>query len=187
MEKTYMSLTAKHTKLATLTEKDSRWTAVIARDPSADGQFYYSVKTSGVYCRPSCPARLAKPQNVQFHDMREDAERAGFCPCKRCVPDQSSLVEKHGEKVATICRLIENSQIEPSLDDLAHHAGLSVYYFHRVFKAITGLTPKAYAAAHRANRVRSELDRSSTITAAIYGAGYNSNGRFYAASPKYWA
>ena len=179
-----MSVTAKHTKLATLTEKDSRWTAVIARAPSADGQFYYSVKTTGVYCRPSCPARLAKPQNVQFHDMREDAERAGFCPCKRCVPDQSSLVEKHGEKVATICRLIENSQIEPSLDDLAHHAGLSVYYFHRVFKAITGLTPKAYAAAHRANRVRSELDRSSTITAAIYGAGYNSNGRFYAASPQ---
>ncbi|MFA5923378.1 MAG: Ada metal-binding domain-containing protein [Methylococcaceae bacterium] len=137
-----MSVTAKHTKLATLTEKDSPWTAVIARAPSADGQFYYSAKTTGVYCRPSCPARLAKPQNVQFHDMREDAERAGFCPCKRCVPDQSSLVEKHGEKVATIFRLIENSQIEPSLDDLAHHAGFSVYYFHRVFKAITGLTPK---------------------------------------------
>ena len=139
-----MSVTAKNTKLATLTEKDPRWTAVAARDSSADA---HSVKTTGVYCRTSCSAHLAKPENVQFHDTREDVERAGFRPCKRCMPDQSSLVEQHAEKVATICRLIENSEIEPSLDELAHHAGLSVYYFHRVFKAVTGLTPKAYAAA----------------------------------------
>jgi len=177
-----MSSTAKNTKLATLTENDPRWTAVVACDSSADGQFYCSVKTTGVYCRPSCPARLAKPENVQFHDTQEDAERAGFRPCKRCMPDQFSLVEQYADKVAAICRLIENSEIEPSLDDLAHHADLSVYYFHRVFKAVIGLTPKAYAAAHRAKRVRNELDRSSTITAAIYDAGYNSNGRFYAAS-----
>lgn len=178
-------MTAKHTKLATLTEKDPRWAAIVVRDSSADGQFYYSIKTTGVYCRPSCMARLAKPENVQFLDTREDAERAGFRPCKRCMPDQSSLVEQHGEKVATICRLIENSEIEPRLDDLAHHAGLSVYYFHRVFKAVTGLRPKAYAAAHRAKRVRSELDRSSTVTAAIYDAGYNSNGGSTQHSPKY--
>lgn len=177
-----MSLTAKNTKPAVLTEKDPRWADVAARDPSGNSLFYYSVKTTGVYCRPSCPARLAKPENVQFHDTREDAERAGFRPCKRCMPDQSSLVEQHTEKVAAICRLIENSEIEPSLGDLAHHAGLSIYYFHRVFKAVTGLTPKAYAAAHRAKRVRSELDRSNTVTAAIYDGGYNSNGRFYAAS-----
>ena len=159
-----MSVRVKHTKLVTVTEKDPRWTAVIARNPSVDGQFYYSVKTTGVYCRPFCPARITKPENEQLHDTQENAEIAGFRPCKRCMPNQASLVEKQGEKVATICRLIENSEIEPSLDDLADHAGLRVYYFHRVFKAVTGLTPKAYAAAHRAKRVRSELDRSSTVT-----------------------
>ena len=98
------------------------------------------------------------------------------------MPDQFSLVEQHAEKVTAICRLIENSETEPCLDELAHHAGLSIYYFHRIFKAVIRLTPKAYAAAHRTIRVRSELDRSTTVTAAIYDAGYNFNGRFYAAS-----
>jgi AraC family transcriptional regulator of adaptative response/methylated-DNA-[protein]-cysteine methyltransferase len=172
-------MTTRTEMLAAATVDDPRWAAVAARDAKADGKFVYSVKTTGVYCRPSCAARQARPENVQFHATAADAERAGFRPCKRCRPDQASLAEQQVAKVAELCRLIENAESVPSLETLATRAGLSVYHLHRVFKAITGLTPKAYAAAHRANRVRAELDRSSTVTDAIYGAGYSSNGRFY--------
>ena len=164
---------------AATTTKDPRWAAIVARNPAADGQFFYSVKTTGVYCRPSCAARPARPENVRFHLSCEDAERAGFRPCKRCKPNQPPLAEQHAAKVAEICRLIEAAETAPALDELASMAGLSPYHFHRVFKAVTGLTPKAYAVAHRANRMRAELDRSGTVTAAIFDAGYNSNGRFY--------
>ncbi len=177
-----MNKSAKNAQLAAATENDSRWATVVARDSRMDGKFYYSVGTTGVYCRPSCAARLARPENVRFHATCEDAEKAGFRPCKRCKPNQSSLVEQHAAKIADACRLIEKSEDAPSLEQLATHAGLSVYYFHRVFKAITGLTPKDYAAAHRAKRVRRKLGTSSTVTEAIYDAGYNSNGRFYATS-----
>jgi AraC family transcriptional regulator of adaptative response/methylated-DNA-[protein]-cysteine methyltransferase len=165
--------------LAAAAVNDPRWAAVAARDAKADGTFVYSVQTTGVYCRPSCGARRARPENVQFHATAADAGRAGFRPCKRCKPDQASLAEQHAARVADLCRLIENAESVPSLETLAARAGLSVYHLHRVFKAVTGLTPRVYAAAHRANRVRTELDRSSTVTDAIYGAGYNSNGRFY--------
>jgi AraC family transcriptional regulator of adaptative response/methylated-DNA-[protein]-cysteine methyltransferase len=156
--------------------------AVTARDPQQDGKFFYSVKTAGVYCRPSCAARTARPENVAFHLSAADAERAGFRPCKRCKPDQPSLAERQAAKVAELCRFIESAAEIPSLDELAQRAGISPYHLHRVFKDATGLTPKAYAAAHRAKRMRHELDRSDTVTDAIYGAGYGSNGRFYAES-----
>ena len=165
--------------LATATVSDPRWAAVVARDPKADGKFFYSVKTTGVYCRPSCAARTARPENVAFHLTAADAEQAGFRPCKRCKPDQPPLAEQHAAQVAELCRLIENAEQVMSLAELANHVGLSPYHLHRVFKAVTGLTPRAYAAAHRASRVRTELGRSGTVTDAIYGAGYNSNGRFY--------
>jgi AraC family transcriptional regulator of adaptative response/methylated-DNA-[protein]-cysteine methyltransferase len=145
-------------------------------------KFCYSVKTTGVYCRPSCAARLPKPENVQFHATCEDAEKAGFRPCKRCKPNQASLVEQHAEKIASACRLIESSETPPSLELLAQHVGLSAYHFHRVFKATTGLTPKEYAAAHRDKLVRKTLGKSGTVTDAIYDAGYNSNSRFYETS-----
>ncbi len=80
------------------TAQDPRWAAVVARDRAFDGNFYYSVETTGVYCRPSCAARLAKPENVRFHLTREDAERAGFRPCKRCKPDQPALIERHASE-----------------------------------------------------------------------------------------
>lgn len=167
------------TELAAAVLSDPRWAAVVARDPSADGQFYYSVKTTGVYCRPSCAARTAKPENVQFHLTAAEAEHAGFRPCKRCKPDQPSQSEQHAALVTELCRFIEQAEQVPSLQDLAERAGLSAYHLHRIFKAVTGVTPKAYAEAHRASRVRSELKRNNTVTEAIYAAGYNSNGRFY--------
>ena len=161
-----------------------RWSAVVRRDAAADDVFYYSVSTTGVYCRPSCASRLARRQHVQFHATREAAERAGFRPCKRCRPDQPRQAERQAAAIAKACRLIEQTEELPSLDELAAAAGMSRFYFHRVFKAITGLTPKAYAAAHRANRVRRELTRTSRVTDAIYEAGFNSSGRFYATSSK---
>ena len=174
-----MNTTARNAQLAAATQNDLRWTAIVARDSKADGTFWYSVKTTGVYCRPSCAARLARPENVRFHATPADAEHAGFRPCKRCKPDQCSLLEQHAAKVTAACRLIEESEQVPSLGVLAAQAGLSPFHFHRVFKAISGLTPKAYAIAQRSQRVRDELGRSDTVTAAIYDAGYHSNARFY--------
>jgi len=179
-----MNVSAKNTQLTAATENDPRWAAVVARDPAADGKFYYSVKTTGVYCRPSCPARPARPENVQFHATRAEAEQAGFRPCKRCKPDQPPLAEQHAAKVADICRFIEKADMVPGLEELARRAGLSVYHFHRVFKAVTGLTPKAYAAAQRAQHIRNELKRSATVTDAIFDAGYSSNSRFYEKSDR---
>ncbi|MSO82976.1 MAG: bifunctional DNA-binding transcriptional regulator/O6-methylguanine-DNA methyltransferase Ada [Acidobacteria bacterium] len=165
------------------TENDPRWAAVVARDPQADGAFYYSVHTTGVYCRPSCGSRRANPKNVRFHLTAADAERAGFRPCKRCKPNQPPLAQLHAAKIADICRVIEAAEETPSLAALAQRAGLSPYHFHRVFKEMTGVTPKAYAGAHRATRVRDELQkRSKTVTEAIYDAGFNSGGRFYETS-----
>jgi AraC family transcriptional regulator, regulatory protein of adaptative response / methylated-DNA-[protein]-cysteine methyltransferase len=164
---------------ALATVADPRWAAVSARDPNADGAFFYSVRTTGVYCRPSCAARAARPENVAFHATAADAERAGFRPCRRCKPDQPARAAQQADMVATLCRFIEQADEAPTLDALAERAGLSSSHLHRMFKEVTGLTPRAYAAAHRANRVRAELDRSDTVTGAIYDAGYNSNGRFY--------
>jgi AraC family transcriptional regulator of adaptative response/methylated-DNA-[protein]-cysteine methyltransferase len=164
---------------ANATKNDPRWDAIVNRDASADAKFYYSVKSTGVYCRPSCAARLARPENVRYHLTCEDAERAGFRPCKRCKPGQPTLIEQNAKKIAKACRLIETSEETPSLKELAAWAGLSTYHFHRTFRAITGLTPKDYAEAHRSNRVRASLERSDTVTDAIYEAGFNSSSRFY--------
>jgi len=164
------------------TAGDPRWAAVLARDPAADGQFVYAVRTTGVYCRPSCPSRRARPENVVFHATPADAQRAGFRPCQRCRPDEASLAAQHAAIVAELCRFIDGAEALPTLAELARRAGLSSYHLHRVFKAVTGLTPRAYARAQRARRVRDELVRSDSVTDAILEAGYNSSGRFYAES-----
>lgn len=161
---------------------DERWAAVVARDSRADGRFFYSVLTTGVYCRPSCAARLPRRENVRFHASCAAAERAGFRPCKRCRPNERPAAEQRAAAVAKACRLIEEAEELPGLDALAAAAGMSRFHFHRVFKSVTGVTPKSYAAAHRAERVRDELARGGTVTEAIYGAGFNSSGRFYAKS-----
>ncbi|HEY1722689.1 MAG TPA: bifunctional DNA-binding transcriptional regulator/O6-methylguanine-DNA methyltransferase Ada [Magnetospirillaceae bacterium] len=160
----------------------TRWQAVVNKDARADGAFFYSVKTTGVYCRPSCAARPARRENVAFHTTCADAERAGFRACKRCKPDQGSLAERRALAIEKACRLIEDAEELPDLAAMAEAAGMSRHHFHRVFKSITGVTPKAYAAAHRARKVRGELARAGSITEAIYDAGFNSNGRFYAKS-----
>ena len=158
---------------------DPRWTRILLRDKSADDHLWYSVSTTGVYCRPSCPSRTANPRNVQLHDTLQSARATGFRPCRRCNPDGPSIESENAALVAKACRMIEESEEEPRLSGLADAVGRSPSYFHRVFKAATGLTPKDYAAAHRAKKVRQELAHGNTITETIYEAGFNSSGRFY--------
>jgi AraC family transcriptional regulator of adaptative response/methylated-DNA-[protein]-cysteine methyltransferase len=161
---------------------DARWAAVLARDAASDGKFVTAVATTGIYCRPSCPARHPLRENIRFYATCEAAEAAGFRPCKRCKPDRRSLPEEHAAKVAEACRLIEAAAEPPKLDQLAAQVGLSPYHFHRIFKSIVGVTPKAYAVAHRNRNVRDRLQGSASVTNAIFSAGFNSSGRFYANS-----
>jgi AraC family transcriptional regulator of adaptative response/methylated-DNA-[protein]-cysteine methyltransferase len=158
------------------------WHAVQTRDKTADGRFVYAVTSTGIYCRPSCPSRKPRRDRARFFDTPDAARAAGFRACKRCKPEQPPLAERQAAQVAALCRLIEASDQVPTLDELASHAGLSSFHTHRMFKAVTGVTPKAYAAAHRARRVQGELRSRATVTEAIYGAGYNSSARFYETS-----
>lgn len=168
---------------ADFTSDEQRWAAVVARDAEADGAFFYSVRTTGVFCRPSCASRPARRENVQFHADTAAAAAAGFRPCKRCRPTEGTLDERQAQAVAKACRLIEAADELPSLDLLAASAGLSRFHFHRVFKRVTGLTPKAYATGHRGDRMRTQLAQNDTVTDAIYESGFNSSARFYAAAP----
>lgn len=163
---------------------EDRWSAVVHRDIRADGLFYYSVRTTGVFCRPSCAARLARRENVRFHETPADAEAAGFRPCRRCRPTEPSLAVRRADAIARACQLIEAAEDSPDFDAVARSIGMSRFHFQRVFRAVTGLTPKAYAQAHRATVVREQLRRSATVTDAIYEAGFNSNGRFYATADR---
>jgi AraC family transcriptional regulator of adaptative response/methylated-DNA-[protein]-cysteine methyltransferase len=165
------------------TRDDPRWSAVVDRAASFDGKFVYAVKSTGIYCRPSCPSRQAKPQNVIFFSTSEEAEKRRFRACKRCRPNDLSLSTQHARAIAEACRAIESAEELPALAELAKSAGMSAFYFHRLFKKISGVTPKVYGTARRSERVRERLvDGKSSVTEAIYDAGFNSNGRFYAKS-----
>lgn len=166
------------------TTDDSRWQAVKNRDSAADGHFVYAVRTTGVYCRPSSSARLPRRENVHFFDTPAAAEAAGFRPSRRTSADRSVAAQRRAALVAQACRQIAMADMPPSLQTLATQAGVSVFHFHRLFKAETGLSPKAYADALRADRLRQELAGAPTITQAIYDAGFNSNSRFYEASDR---
>ena len=161
----------------------ARWAALRSRDAAADGRFVYAVATTGVYCHPSCAARPARPENVSFHPDGRSAEAAGFRPCKRCKPDQPSRAQREAALVAAACRTMADAEEPPALDQLAAAAGLSPFHFHRLFRRIAGITPKAYADAERARRVQFGLRSGGSVTEAIYQAGFNSSGRFYEAAP----
>jgi AraC family transcriptional regulator of adaptative response/methylated-DNA-[protein]-cysteine methyltransferase len=182
-----MTTTSKTTSRATspvIRSDDARWRAVVAKDDQADGQFWYAVKTTGIFCRPSCPSRPPLRENVSFHPTPAAAEKAGFRACKRCDPKGPGLATKQAEAVATACRMIKDAEEFPSLGELGKAVHMSPGYFQRLFKRVTGLTPKSYANAHRADRVKKALPKRGTVTEAIYEAGFNSNGRFYADSGK---
>lgn len=161
---------------------DPRLGAVLARDSGADGSFVYAVVTTGVYCRPSCPSRRARSENMRFFDDNDAAEAAGFRPCLRCHPGAPSAAEARAELVVAACHILETEEEAPPLAALAARIGLSPAYFHRAFRQATGLTPKAYHALRRAERLRAALPESGTVTEALYAAGYGSGGRLYAES-----
>lgn len=164
---------------AVRTQDDPRWDRIVARDKSADGAFWYAVATTGVYCRPSCPSRTARPQNVTIVDSSAAARRLGARACRRCNPDGIGQAAENAALVEKACRMIEAAETAPALAELAEAMELSPGYFHRIFKAATGLTPKAYAKAKRAERVRAQLGEGQAVAQTIYGAGFNSSGRFY--------
>ncbi len=164
---------------------DAFWQAVMERGRAVDDDFVFAVTTTGIYCRPSCPARRPHRRNARFFATPAKAEAAGFRACKRCnparrpdgtTPDRRTVAVAHG------CHLIETAEPMPTLKALAHSCGLSPAQFHRNFKSIIGITPKAYADGLRAGRLRAVLPQSTTITAAIYQAGFSAPSRFYAAA-----
>ena len=163
-------------------DTDPRWAAVQRRDAAMDGLFWYSVASTGVFCRPSCGARPALRRNVAFHDSVAAALAAGFRPCLRCKPDQPPLAERHAAAVAAACRMIDAAEADSALDldAIAAAAGMSRFHFHRIFKTHTGITPKAYAQAARTRRVRQALGEAGSVTDALYAAGFQSSARFYA-------
>ena len=165
------------------TDEEARWQALSDRNREADGHFVYAVKTTGIYCAPSCPSRQPNRQNVEFFADAAQAEAADYRPCKRCRQGRLSLQQQYSQQVEQACRLLENAEKTPKLEEIASQAGLSAWHFHRIFKTFTGLTPRAYAIAKRQQRVRETLVASSSITDAILDAGYASNGNFYAHSP----
>jgi len=165
-------------KKPNLMNDDQRWLAVLARDGNADGQFVFAVQTTGIFCRPSCRARHALRENVRFYADAGQAAQAGFRPCKRCRPDQQ---DPQAQRVATIekaCRLLEQEQ-PLTLGTLAQEVGMSPYHLHRLFKAFTGMTPKAWQQAARAKRLRHALAQGDKITDSVLAAGFPDSSSYY--------
>lgn len=163
---------------------DECWIALRARDSAFDGRFFYAVRSTGVYCYPSCAARPALPENVAFYQTRQQAEADGFRPCKRCRPDLPPRTEREAQLIARACKIIEQAETLPSLTELATASGHSPHHFHRLFKRLTGVTPKAYADAHRHKRIKTNLAKGGSVTTSLYESGYNSSSRFYETSDR---
>ena len=157
-------------------DPEARWRAVLARDRGADGAFYCAVRSTGVYCRPSCPSRRPGRQNVTFFDTSEDATAAGFRACLRCRPENVSADQ---QLVATVVHLIESTETEPTLNELAAETGVSASHLQRTFKRATGLSPREYAASLRGRRFRDRLREGGSVTDAVYDSGFGSTRAAY--------
>jgi len=162
------------------TPDDEAWDAFHSRDKARRSLYLMGVKTTGIYCRPGCPARMPKRENVRFFATAEEARAEGFRACKRCKPDDGRTV--HADAIARVCRAIDEAEESPRLEELAAIANLSPFHFHRVFKAETGVTPAAYAAAVKDRRAKQALEGGASVTEAVYDAGYGAASRFYAKS-----
>ena len=158
-------------KNLTLHTDEDRWLAVQARDSNADDQFVFAVQTTGIFCRPSCRARHALRKNVRFYSNAQQAQQAGFRPCKRCLPDKANPQAHRLIKVEKACHLLEQES-NLTLHALAEQIGMSPFHFHRLFKSVTGLTPKAWQQAARARRLRAALKPGESITQSVLAAGF---------------
>ena len=166
-------------KETSFTNDAKRWKALVSRDPDAEGAFFYGVVTTGVFCRPTCSSRIPNRKNVVFFTTAKQAGQAGFRPCKRCEPDRAPLQQLHAKAVIRACQMLNEAQKPPPLKELAAHVGISPYHFNRIFKKITGVTPKEFGAAKRTQRLIKSLSNGQSVTQAIYDAGYGSPSRFY--------
>lgn len=158
---------------------EEAWAAVVARDRALDGRFVTGVLSTGIYCRPSCPARHPKREHVRFFATGADALEAGLRPCRRCLPDD---VSREQAALGRVFACLRDAQDVPSLANLAEQAGYSPHHFHRLFKRSTGVTPAAYWRQLRSRRAEQALDRNGRVTDAIYDSGFSGPSRFYAES-----
>ncbi|MFZ1205759.1 MAG: bifunctional DNA-binding transcriptional regulator/O6-methylguanine-DNA methyltransferase Ada [Candidatus Acidiferrales bacterium] len=174
----------------------ARWQAVQSRDRSADGAFVYAVRSTGIYCRPSCPSRKPQREQVVFFALAEAAEQKGFRPCRRCRPRAVPVADPKIATVARVCREIEahiladpgidaDSDSRLTLAHLSRSAGMSTHQLERAFRATIGITPRQYADAQRMRRLKSRLKKGDNVTTALYEAGYGSSSRLYERAPSH--
>ena len=167
-------------QMALMSNDDPRWAAVLARDAGQDGSFFYAVRSTGVYCRPSCPSRRPRKENVQFFLTPEQAERAGFRACLRCRPLTVGAGDARVRFVEKICRFIEERLEEPvRLGDLAREFGMSTFHLQRTFKSVLGISPRQYAETSRMKSLKNGLQTGRSVTEAMHEAGYGSTSRLY--------
>jgi AraC family transcriptional regulator of adaptative response/methylated-DNA-[protein]-cysteine methyltransferase len=160
--------------------RDEFWTAVLSKDRTYDGQFVFAVSSTHIYCRPSCPSRRPKRENVSFFALPAAAEKAGFRACLRCHPDDVQTKDPQVEMVQRVCRLIESSEGEPvTLDSLSEQVGVSSFHLQRTYKSIMGMSPSDYAETRRVNKFKQGVQAGEKITSAMYDAGFGSSSRLY--------
>jgi AraC family transcriptional regulator of adaptative response/methylated-DNA-[protein]-cysteine methyltransferase len=161
-----------------------RWRSVLARDPAADGAFVFAVRSTGIYCRPSCPARRPRRDQVSFYENPDRAEHAGFRACRRCHPREESMHEQQATLIRQACEIIEASaETPPSLAVLSRRIGYSPHHLQRMFRRVTGVSPRQYAEAVRAGRLKGGLRAGVPVTDALYDAGFGSASRLYERAP----
>lgn len=161
------------------------WEAVAAKDSRFDGQFVFAVSSTKVYCRPSCPSRRPRRENVTFFEFADAAEQAGFRACLRCEPRRSGVVDSRVEMVQRVCRLLDASQTETvKLADLAADAGVSTFHLQRTFKRIMGISPRQYLTARRFGNFKTLVREGEPVTQALYDSGFNSSSRLYEHAPQ---
>ena len=164
-------------------QEQAFWQAVSDRNKEYDGVFVYAVRSTGIYCRPSCPSRRPRREQVQFFDRPAAAEQAGSRACRRCHPQKATVEDPNLGLVEQMCRyLVEKEDHAPTLEELSHQFHMSPYHLQRTFKRLVGVTPRQYAAAQRADRLKAQLKERDTVTEAIYEAGYQSSSSAYGQS-----
>ena len=167
-----------------MSNSDEMWHAVTAKDSQFDGQFVFAVSSTKIYCRPSCPSRRPRRENVTFFDLPAAAEQAGFRACLRCEPRRARVVDSRVELVQRVCRFLDASQTESvTLADLATHAGVSSFHLQRTFKRIMGISPRQYLAARRFGNFKTLVREGEPVTQALYDSGFNSSSRLYERAP----
>lgn len=163
------------------TELQHKWQQVVARDARQDGRFVFAVRTTGIYCRPSCPSRRPRRESVEFFPNPNEAERAGYRACLRCKPTEVSSQARH---IAHARRILDNSEIVVTLPQLSKQVGLSPFHLQRLFKRATGLSPREYQSARRIQHVKHGLRQGGDVTTALYDAGFGSSSRLYEQAPQ---